>query len=96
MNRESNLLTVQQDENLFSFFYIRGSMHRNSRFKKSNDMEQYADIYLPLNDCTCFRLPSRPSSGVHKTVVAVSGTDHSIWGASFFKQPRPSAWLLNR
>ena len=26
--------------------------------------------------------PSRPSSGVHKTAVAASGTDHIIWGAT--------------
>ena len=48
-------------------------------------MQQYADIYLLLNYSTCFGRPSRPSSGVHKTVVAASGTDHTIWGASFFK-----------
>jgi len=40
--------------------------------KESNKMEQYADIYLLLNYSTCFERPSRPSSGVHKTVVAVS------------------------
>ena len=49
-------------------------------------MQQYADIYLLLNYSTCFGLPSRPSSGVHKTVVATSGTDHTIWEASFFKR----------
>jgi len=49
-------------------------------------MEQYADIYLLLNYSTCFGCPSRPSSGVHKTVVAASGTDHTIWGASFLKR----------
>ena len=27
---------------------------------------------------TCFGCPSRPSSGVHKTVTAASGTGHSI------------------
>ena len=27
-------------------FYIRGSVHRNSRLRKSNEMQQYADIYL--------------------------------------------------
>jgi len=48
-------------------------------------MQQYADIYLLLNYCTCFGRPSRPSSGVHKTVVAASGTDHTVWGASFLK-----------
>ena len=60
-------------------FYIRGSVHRNSRLKKCNEMQQYADIYLLLNYSTCFGRPSRPSSGVHKTVVAASGTEHTIW-----------------
>jgi len=43
--------------------------------KKSNKIQQCADIYLPLNYTTCFARPSRPSSGFHKTVVAASGTD---------------------
>ena len=58
----------------------------SNRLKKSNEMQQYADIYLLLNYCTCFGRPSRPSSGVHKTVVAASGTDHTIWGVSFLKR----------
>jgi len=41
-------------------------------------VQQYADIYLLLNYSTCFGRPSRPSSGVHKTVVVASGTDHTI------------------
>jgi len=49
------------------------------RLKKFNEMQQYADIYLLLNYSTCFGLPSDPSSGVHKTVVAASGADHTIW-----------------
>ena len=49
-------------------------------------MPQYADIYLLLNYSICFGCPSRPSSGVHKTVVAASGTDLTIWGASFLKR----------
>jgi len=40
-------------------------------------MQQYADIYLLLNYSTCFGRPSRPSSGVHETVLAASGTDHT-------------------
>jgi len=32
-------------------------------------MQQYVDIFLLLNYSTCFRRPSRPSSGVRKTVV---------------------------
>ena len=49
-------------------------------------MQQYAHIYLLLNYCTCFGRPSRQSSGVHKTAVAASGTDHTIWVASFLKR----------
>jgi len=48
-------------------------------------MQQYADIYLLLNYSTCFGRPSRPSSGVHKTVVRAPGTDHTVRGASFLK-----------
>ena len=61
-------------------------MHRNSWLKKSNKMQKYADIYLLLNYSTCFGRPSRPSSALHKTVVAASGTDHTVWGACFFKR----------
>jgi len=60
-------------------FYICSSVHRSSRLKKSNKMQQYADIYLLLNYSTYFGRPSRPSSEVHKTVVAASGTDQTIW-----------------
>jgi len=49
-------------------------------------MQQYADIYLLLNYSTCFGRPSHPSSGVPKTVFAASATDHTVWGASFFKR----------
>jgi len=55
------------------------------RLKKFNKMQHYADIYLPLNYSTCFGCPSRPSTGAHKTLVAASGTDHTIWGASLLK-----------
>jgi len=64
---------------IFRFFYIRDSVQSNSRLKKSNEMLQYTDIYLLLNYYTCFGRPPRPSSGIHKTVVAASGTEHSIW-----------------
>ena len=70
----------------FFFLNICSSVHRNSRLKTSNEMQQYADIYLLLNYSTCFGRPSRPSSGVHKTVVAASVADHTIWGASFLKR----------
>jgi len=49
-------------------------------------MQRYADIYLLLNYSTCFGRLWRTSSGVHKTVVTASCTDHTIWGASFFKR----------
>ena len=52
------------------------------RLKQSKKLQQYADNYLLLNYLACFVLPSRPSSGVHNTVVAASGTDHTIWGAN--------------
>ena len=58
--------------------YTRCSVHLNTRLKNSKKMQQYADIYLLLNYCTCFGRPSRPSPGVRKTVVAASGTDHTV------------------
>ena len=61
--------------------------HSSFRLKKSNEMQQCADIYLLLNYATCFGRPSRPSSGVHKTAVVASGTYHNIWGVGFFKRP---------
>ena len=56
-------------------------------------MQQYADIYLPLNYSTRFGRPSHLSSGVHKTVFAASGTDHTIWLASFLKHNKTSPYL---
>jgi len=41
-------------------FYICGSVHRNSRLKKSNKMQKYANIYLLLNY-------TLHVSGVHRT-----------------------------
>jgi len=32
-----------------------------------------------------FRASIAPIIRVHKTVVAASGTDHTVWGASFFR-----------
>ena len=64
-----------------------------SRFKKSNKIQLYADIYLLLNYCTCFGRPSSPSSGVRKTVVVASGTDHTVWGAIFLKRDQIRTYL---
>jgi len=49
-----------------------------ARLKRSNKMQQHADIYFLPNYSTCFGRPLCPSSGVHKTVAAASGTDHTI------------------
>jgi len=43
---------------------------------RSNEMQQYAGVYLSQNHSTCFGCPSNPLSGVHKTVTAASGADH--------------------
>ena len=59
------------------FFYIHGSVHRDSVLIRSNKTQQYAGIYLLQVYSTCFGRPSRPSSGVHKTVTVASGTGHS-------------------
>jgi len=61
-------------------------VHHNSRLKKSNEIQQYADIYLLINYSTCFGLPSRLSSGVYHIAVAASGTDSTIWGANFLRR----------
>ena len=80
-----NILNFKKKLNIFTYdlhrylkFYICSPVHHNSRLKKSNEMQQYADIYLLLNYSTCFGRPSRPSSGAHKTVVAASGIGHSV------------------
>jgi Zn-finger protein len=69
-------------------FYAHGSVHRNSIVIRSNKMQQYACIYLPQNHSTCFGCPSYPSSRVHKTVTAASGTGHSIWATALHQHGR--------
>ena len=49
-------------------------------------MQQNAGIYLLQIYSTCFACPSHPSSGVHKTVTAASGTGHSIWATTFLQR----------
>ena len=46
-------------------------------------MQQYAGIYLLQNYSTCFGCLLHPSSGVHQTVTAASGTGHSIRATTF-------------
>jgi len=61
----------------------------NLRLKKSNEMQQYADIYLLLNYSTCFGRPSRPSSAVHKTRC-------SLWYRSYCLGSKlPQTWPNN-
>ena len=64
-------------------FYIHGSVHRDSILIRSNEMQQYAGVYLLHNYSTCFGCLSRPSSGVHRTVTAASGTGHSFRATTF-------------
>ena len=45
-----------------ALFDMSPHTHTKTRLKKSNKMQQYADIYLLLNCSTCFGRPSRPSS----------------------------------
>jgi hypothetical protein len=61
-------------ENFFS--NIHGSVHRDSLLIRSNEMRQYAGVYLLQNYSTCFGCLSNPSSGVNQTVTAASGTGH--------------------
>jgi len=42
-------------------------------------MQQYAGIYLLQNYSTCLGCQSHPSSGVHKTLTAASGTGHTTY-----------------
>ena len=43
---------------------------------RSNEIQQYAGVYLLQNYSTCFGRVSYPSSGVHQTVTAASATGH--------------------
>ena len=68
-----------------NFFYIHGSVHRDSLLIRSNKMQQYEGIYLLQIYSTCFECPSHPSSGVHETVSTASGTGHIVVAATFFQ-----------
>ena len=73
-----------------SAFYIQGFVQRNSILIRSKKMQQYAGIYLPQNYSTRFGCPSRPSSGVHKTVTAASGKGHIMYQSNNL----PPAWPI--
>ena len=56
---------------LFYIIYFKDSI-----LIRSNEMQQYAGVYVLKNYSTYFKCLSHPSSGVHQTVTAVSGTGH--------------------
>ena len=58
----------------------------SSELIRSNKMRKYAGIYLLQVYFTCFGRPSRPTSGVHKTVTAASGTGHSNGATTFLQR----------
>ena len=62
--------------NIVDAFYIHGSVNRDSILIRSNEMQQYAGIYLLQNYSTCFGCLFQTSSGLHQTVTAASGTGH--------------------
>ena len=64
-------------------FYIHGSVNCDSILISSNEMQQYACVYLLQISSTCFGCLSHPWSGVHKTVNAASGTGHSVRATNF-------------
>ena len=70
-------------DNVYSVFYIHGSMHRDSILIRSNETQQYACVYLLQNYSTCFGCLSQPSSGVHQIVPAASDTGHSVRAITF-------------
>ena len=72
--------------------YIHGSVHRDSILIRSSEMQQYAGVYLLQNCSTCFGCLSHPSSGVHKTVTAASGTGHSVRATTFLQRGQRPRW----
>ena len=64
-------------------FYFHGSVHRDSILTRSNEMQQYAGVYLLQNYSTYFGCLWHPSSGVHQTVTAASGTGPSVIATTF-------------
>jgi len=49
-------------------------------------MQKFVSIYLLQNYSTGFGCPSHPSSGVHKTVAAATGTGHITYLSKTFLQ----------
>ena len=79
-------VTVAAGNRIIYFFYIHGSVHRDSVLIRSDKMQQHAGIYILQVYSTCFGRPPRPSSGVQKTVTTASGTGHSNGAATFLRR----------
>jgi len=59
-------------------------------------MQQYAGIYLMQIYATCFGCPSHPSSGVHETVTAASGTVSCIPDDGCDGHPKYVAYICSK
>ena len=75
--RRSEVQIMNHNYNYINFIFV-DSVQCDSVLIRSNKMQQYAGIYLLQVYSTRFGRPSRPSSGIQKTVTAASGTGHSI------------------
>ena len=73
-------------------FYIHGSLYRYCILIRSNKMQQYAGVFFLQNYSTYFGCPSHASSGVHETLIAASGTAHSIRGTTFLQRGLRPRW----
>jgi len=71
--------------------YVYGSVHRWSIFIIVQRDATQSSVFIILQvHCTCFGCQPHPSSGVHKTVTAASGTGHSFCAATSLQ--RGQAW----
>ena len=75
--------TAFQVENSESLNLIKTHYFTLHILIKSNELQQYAGVYLLQNYSTCFGCLSHASSGVHQSVTAVSGTGHSVRATTF-------------
>ena len=87
--KKKELISLSFCASLDKTFYIHGSVHSDFILIRSNDIQQYAGVYLLLNYSTCFGCLSHPSSGLHPTVNAAPGTGHITCQSNNL----PPAWL---
>jgi len=59
---------------------------------RSNEMQQYAGVYLLQNHSTCFGCLQHPSSGVRQIVTASFGTGHSVRATPFCQHGLRPRW----